>query len=106
MIVIAPKLRLMVKRLGAAGECHCVDGGAFTLSVSVIRMVGMLEPTRLPMTSEGRMDSGKFVMSDGETDEAAVGCVSPMSYAHPALASHIQLVVLVWDGFDGLEVMV
>lgn len=74
--------------LDVDGGSHCVDAGASILPVSVISVAGMLEPTRLPNTSEGTMDSGRLVGMSGEPVDAVIWTASTMTYAHPTLASH------------------
>lgn len=81
-------LPLGVKTLDVDGEYHRVDAGASILPVSVISVAGMLEPTRLPSTSEGAMDSGRLVRPSGEPVDAVIWTVSTMLYAHPTLVSH------------------
>lgn len=88
MVIVALKLTLVIEEaLDVDSEWHWVDTGASTLPVSVMRMVGILEPMRLPVMSEGTMDSGRLVVVAGELEDAVVRPVSTRSHAHPTLAS-------------------
>lgn len=85
---MALAVTLVIERLAVGDNCHWVDAGASTLPVSVMRVVGMLEPTRLPMISEGTMESGKVMVVSGElVEDLVVWSVSMMAYAHPIRSS-------------------